>query len=151
MMDMMERGRLKLDKIEYVVLDEADEMLKMGFAEDIEKILSGVAKEDPRDNTHQTLLYSATMPSWVKQVSSKYLKPDHKHVDLVGNDANKTAAGPFPLAYSDKQPSSHIRIMSRYSASCSVVLLASEACHFRWNYLGKCSDTASHDTVKHEL
>jgi len=98
MMDMMERGRLKLDKIEYVVLDEADEMLKMGFAEDIEKILSGVAKEDPRDNTHQTLLYSATMPSWVKQVSSKYLKPDHKHVDLVGNDANKTAAGPFPLA-----------------------------------------------------
>jgi len=47
MMDMMERGRLALHKIEYVVLDEADEMLNMGFSEDIEKILEGVAKDDP--------------------------------------------------------------------------------------------------------
>ena len=82
----MNRGRLKLDNLAYVVLDEADQMLNMvaslsveeggcsqsvgqGFAEDIETILKGVAQEDPKDNRHQTLLYSATMPKWVQQAT----------------------------------------------------------------------------------
>jgi superfamily II DNA/RNA helicase len=63
------------------------------FALDIDKETKiRVAKEDPRNSTHQTLLYSATVPSWVKQVSRKSLKPEHKHVDLICNDTNIAAA-----------------------------------------------------------
>ena len=55
-MDHMRRHTLKLKNIKLMVLDEADEMLNMGFREDIETILEGVSTE------HQTVLFSATMP-----------------------------------------------------------------------------------------
>eukprot|EP00658_Telonema_sp_P-2_P076284 TRINITY_DN6651_c0_g4_i1.p1 TRINITY_DN6651_c0_g4~~TRINITY_DN6651_c0_g4_i1.p1 ORF type:complete len:664 (+),score=142.29 TRINITY_DN6651_c0_g4_i1:50-2041(+) len=99
-MDHMNRGRLHLDALRYVVLDEADQMLNMGFAEDIEVILKGVANEDPSHNTHQTLLYSATMPKWVQQVANKYVRPDYVRVDIIGTDTNKTAVGLTHLAIS---------------------------------------------------
>ncbi len=60
--DHLERGTLKLDNVKYVVLDEADEMLNMGFAEDVETILKAVPKGE--GHTTQTLLFSATVPSW---------------------------------------------------------------------------------------
>lgn len=67
-MDHLEKGTLKLDKIDYFVLDEADEMLNMGFIDDIEKILS-YAKKD-----RQMLLFSATMPSRIANLAKKYMK-----------------------------------------------------------------------------
>lgn len=67
-LDHLRRGTLKLDKIRTVVLDEADEMLDMGFIEDIESIL----RETPSDR--QTLLFSATMPPEVKRLSARYMK-----------------------------------------------------------------------------
>ena len=54
--DLINRGILKLDRVRYAVLDEADQMLDMGFIEDIEEILSKTPKEK------QTMLFSATMP-----------------------------------------------------------------------------------------
>jgi len=66
-MDHMERGTLNFDNIQTVVLDEADEMLKMGFVEDIETIL----KATPKDR--QTVLFSATMPQVIMKLSQKYL------------------------------------------------------------------------------
>ncbi|MBE6137584.1 MAG: DEAD/DEAH box helicase [Erysipelotrichaceae bacterium] len=65
--DQMNRGNLDFSKIKYLVLDEADEMLKMGFQDDLETIL----KEAPRDR--QTALFSATLPSFIKNVSKKYM------------------------------------------------------------------------------
>eukprot|EP01116_Phalansterium_solitarium_P006071 TRINITY_DN18387_c0_g1_i1.p1 TRINITY_DN18387_c0_g1~~TRINITY_DN18387_c0_g1_i1.p1 ORF type:complete len:706 (+),score=244.14 TRINITY_DN18387_c0_g1_i1:73-2190(+) len=85
--DHIERGSLKLDSIDYVVLDEADEMLNFGFAPDIEKILGYV----PADKKHQTLLFSATLPSWVAAVAKKHLRPDHVTIDLIGNDRVKAS------------------------------------------------------------
>ncbi|MCW2776623.1 MAG: box helicase domain protein, partial [Frankiales bacterium] len=66
--DLIERGALKLDEVETVVLDEADEMLDMGFADDLEAILGAAPQE------RQTVLFSATMPSRVNHMVRKHLK-----------------------------------------------------------------------------
>ncbi len=65
--DHLKRGTLKLAGVSYLVLDEADEMLKMGFEEDMETILKEVPEK------RQTSLFSATLPSWVKKASTKYM------------------------------------------------------------------------------
>jgi ATP-dependent RNA helicase DeaD len=65
--DHLERGTLDLSRVDYLVLDEADEMLTMGFAEDVERILS----ETPEYK--QVALFSATMPSAIRKLTKKYL------------------------------------------------------------------------------
>ncbi|AQS38086.1 ATP-dependent RNA helicase CsdA [Shewanella psychrophila] len=71
-MDHMRRGTLKLDSLKAMVLDEADEMLKMGFIDDIEWILEHTPKQ------RQLALFSATMPEQIKRVANKYLtEPVH--------------------------------------------------------------------------
>lgn len=67
-MDHMRRHTLKLEGIRMVVLDEADEMLNMGFVEDIETILAGVPEN------HQTALFSATMPDEILRITGRYQK-----------------------------------------------------------------------------
>lgn len=70
--DHVKRGTLKLGDVRMTVLDEADEMLDMGFIEDIEFIL----KETPEER--QTLLFSATMPDEIKRLAKRYMKdPTH--------------------------------------------------------------------------
>lgn len=85
--DHIERGNIDLSSLKFRVLDEADEMLRMGFVEDVELILGKV--EDA--SKVQTLLFSATLPSWVKHISTKFLKPDKKTIDLVGNEKMKAS------------------------------------------------------------
>ncbi|MCA5012266.1 MULTISPECIES: degradosome RNA helicase CshA [unclassified Enterococcus] len=72
LLDHINRRTLKLETIETLVLDEADEMLNMGFLEDIEKIISKIPSE------RQTLLFSATMPPAIKNIGVKFMKqPEH--------------------------------------------------------------------------
>ncbi|KAK6145649.1 hypothetical protein DH2020_022469 [Rehmannia glutinosa] len=85
--DHIERGNIDFRALKFRVLDEADEMLRMGFVEDVELILGKV--EDP--SKVQTLLFSATLPVWVKQIAAKFLKPDKKTADLVGNEKMKAS------------------------------------------------------------
>ncbi|MEH6781224.1 MAG: DEAD/DEAH box helicase [Rhodoglobus sp.] len=66
-MDHLAKGTLDLSELKYLVLDEADEMLKMGFAEDVETILA----DTPDDK--QVALFSATMPAQIRRISKKYL------------------------------------------------------------------------------
>ncbi|MHB1063292.1 MAG: DEAD/DEAH box helicase [Georgenia sp.] len=66
-MDLIERGSLQLGGVRFFVLDEADEMLRMGFAEDVEQIASNVPKE------RRTALFSATMPGGIKKVAATHL------------------------------------------------------------------------------
>ncbi|MGC4038877.1 MAG: DEAD/DEAH box helicase [Chitinophagaceae bacterium] len=68
LIDLIERKAVNLEKIHYVVLDEADEMLNMGFKDDIEFIL----KNTP--NRQSTWLFSATMPPEIRQVSKRYMQ-----------------------------------------------------------------------------
>lgn len=67
-MDHMRRHTIKLDDVKMVVLDEADEMLNMGFREDMETILSEIKQE------HQTALFSATMPQAILDITDQYQK-----------------------------------------------------------------------------
>jgi ATP-dependent RNA helicase DeaD len=67
-LDHIRRGTLKLDRVRISVLDECDEMLSMGFQEDIEKIL----EETPA--TRQTLLFSATVPEGIQRISRRFLR-----------------------------------------------------------------------------
>ena len=67
LIDLIERKAIDLEQIKYVVLDEADEMLNMGFRDDIEFILKNTPKRE------STWLFSATMPPEVKQVSKRYM------------------------------------------------------------------------------
>ena len=67
-MDHMRRATLKLDTVRFAVLDEADEMLRMGFAEDVEEILS----HSPA--SRQLALFSATMPSAIRRVATEHMK-----------------------------------------------------------------------------
>lgn len=71
------------------MLDEADVMLKLGFKEDVERILSKCRKVCPSDL--QILLFSATIPNWVKDIARHHMKEDFAVVDLAQNLANKTA------------------------------------------------------------
>lgn len=76
LIDLIKRGVVKLDGVNTVVLDEADEMLNMGFLESIEEILSHV----PSD--HKTLLFSATMPAGILKIAKRYMK-DYEEI-VVG-------------------------------------------------------------------
>ncbi len=66
-MDHLDKGTLDLSELKYLVLDEADEMLKMGFAEDVETILADTPA------TKQVALFSATMPAQIRRISAQYL------------------------------------------------------------------------------
>jgi ATP-dependent RNA helicase DeaD len=74
--DHIQRKTLKLDRLKFLVLDEADEMLRMGFIDDVELILSHSPKEK------QTALFSATMPGPIKKITERYLH-DPKHVKIA--------------------------------------------------------------------
>ncbi|MDT8902451.1 DEAD/DEAH box helicase [Anaeroselena agilis] len=72
LMDHMERRTIRLDETRTVVLDEADEMLNMGFIEDIERILAAMPAE------RQTVLFSATMPRAIQNLAQRFLRePEH--------------------------------------------------------------------------
>ena len=81
--DHINRKLIKLDDIKFLVLDEADEMLKMGFKEDIETILEAANQE------RQTVMFSATMPRAILNITKKYMKnPIHISV-ITGDESNK--------------------------------------------------------------
>lgn len=67
-LDHLERGTLKLDKLRTLILDEADEMLRMGFIEDVETVLKQLPTE------RQIALFSATMPPRIRQIAKQYLQ-----------------------------------------------------------------------------
>ena len=66
--DHLQRGSLRLDNVRWAVLDEADRMLDMGFAPDVERILRRCPAQ------RRTLLFSATMPDWVRRLASRYMR-----------------------------------------------------------------------------
>ncbi|MER3552884.1 MAG: DEAD/DEAH box helicase [Meiothermus sp.] len=78
--DYMEQRILKLSQVEIAVLDEADEMLSMGFEEDVEKLLEATPAG------RQTLLFSATVPAWAKRLSERFQR-NHTHVNVVKDEA----------------------------------------------------------------
>jgi ATP-dependent RNA helicase DeaD len=75
LIDHINRGTIKFDSLQALVLDEADEMLRMGFIDDVESIM----EKTPREK--QTCLFSATMPKQIQNISSKYMNnPQQVHI-----------------------------------------------------------------------
>ncbi|EBQ6113549.1 ATP-dependent RNA helicase, partial [Salmonella enterica subsp. enterica serovar Enteritidis] len=68
LLDHLKRGTLDLSNLKGLVLDEADEMLRMGFIEDVETIMSQIPAE------HQTALFSATMPEAIRRITRRFMK-----------------------------------------------------------------------------
>jgi len=84
LMDIMSRNIVKFDHVRYVIMDEADEMLNMGFREDMDEILGSIPNE------HNTWLFSATMPAEIRQIASKFMKsPNELTVGKKNQGAEK--------------------------------------------------------------
>lgn len=80
-LDLLNRGVLSLNRVRFLVLDEADEMLDRGFAPDVERILARVPRE------RQTALFSATVPEWVLDTGAKHLRqPVRVQIDTAPED-----------------------------------------------------------------
>ena len=82
-MDHLAKGTLDLSQLQYLVLDEADEMLKMGFAEDVEQILAQTPEEK------QVALFSATMPPQIRRLAGTYLK-DAEEINVKAKTSTAT-------------------------------------------------------------
>lgn len=74
--DLIKNNSLKLGEVEYLVLDEADQMLAVGFEEDVETIMEKLPAK------RQSMLFSATMPSWVKKLARRFMD-NPLTIDLV--------------------------------------------------------------------
>lgn len=82
-LDLIERRKLKLGDVQYLVLDEADEMLSMGFQESLDAILETTPEEK------QTVLFSATMPKEIRRIAKKYMNEPHE-ISVISE--NKSAS-----------------------------------------------------------
>lgn len=85
-MDLFNRGALNLSEVQFIVLDEADQMFDVGFGKDVEAILDSLPQK------RQTMMFSATMPSWIQNLTRKHMK-DPVTIDLVGDSHQKLADG----------------------------------------------------------
>ncbi len=95
--DHLERKSLNLSKVNYLVLDETDRMLDMGFTPQIEQILKFVPKE------HQTLLFSATLPNNILKISQKYLNnPERISVGSLSTPIDKIKQETFEISQDKK-------------------------------------------------
>ena len=114
-MDHMRRKTVKFDAVSMVILDEADEMLDMGFREDMETILT----ETPEDR--QTVLFSATMPKPIMEIARKFQK-DAKIIKVVRKELTVSNIDQF---YYEVRPKNKTEILSRlidiYNPKLSVV------------------------------
>ena len=94
-LDFIRQRRLDLSMVSMVVLDEADEMLKMGFQDDLEAILSETPEE------RQTLLFSATMPKSIERIARKYMKDPSRVAVGARNSGNQNVSHSYILVHRD--------------------------------------------------
>lgn len=96
-LDLINRGALRINHIKWMVLDEADEMLNMGFKDELDGILAVTPKEK------QTLLFSATMPQGVRQIASNYMtNPDELSVGKKNSGAENISHIYYMVKASDR-------------------------------------------------
>lgn len=105
-LDHLDRGTLKLGELSTFVLDEADEMLRMGFIDDVETILAKLPEK------RQIALFSATMPSRIRQIATRYLK-DPASVEIRMDTATvKSIEQRFLFASQPQKPDALLRILA---------------------------------------
>ncbi|MDC1068805.1 DEAD/DEAH box helicase [Candidatus Kapabacteria bacterium] len=105
LIDLIKRKAVRLDKVKYLVLDEADEMLNMGFQEEIDHILSYTPEEK------LTWLFSATMPPEIKKIVRKYMKKPVEVKVNRGKEMNKDIDHQFLIVNNSKKYDVLIRVL----------------------------------------
>lgn len=96
LLDHINRKTIKLDKVETVILDEADEMLDMGFLDDINTILSKLPEE------RQTMLFSATMPPNIQKLANTFLR-NPEHVSVVPKQVSAPSVDQYYMEVHERQ------------------------------------------------
>lgn len=115
LMDHMNRGSISFDYVRMVVLDEADEMLNMGFVDDINAIL-GATPED-----RQTLLFSATMPQAIKELAKTYLK-DPQTIQMKATQVTMDLIEQYYIEVQDRQKFDVLcRLMDMHSPELAII------------------------------
>lgn len=96
LLDHIRRGNIDLGKLSYLVLDEADEMLRMGFLDDVEKIIVGTPK------ARQTMLFSATIPNEVRSLSKRFMK-DPLQIEIAAKNETLDEIEQIVIETSDRR------------------------------------------------
>jgi ATP-dependent RNA helicase RhlE len=97
LLDLMQQGFIRLDAVEFMILDEADQMLDLGFFPALKRIVAQVPRR------RQTLMFSATMPDEIRRLASAWLhEPVHVQVTPVGTTAERVEQGAFFVEHGDK-------------------------------------------------
>lgn len=121
LLDLINQGYITLDEVKYLVLDEADRMLDMGFINDVKKIIRELPKE------RQTILFSATMPTEIDKLVNSILKnPEKVAVAPVSSTVDKIDQGLYFVAKKDKK---HLLIHLLQDKSINTALIFSRTKH----------------------
>ncbi len=113
--DLMKRKLIKLFDISYLVLDEADEMLKMGFIDDIETIL---AETNPE---RQTVMFSATMPKRIVDITKKYMKNPELVSVVTGEEPNEDITQYYYLVQEKNKIEGISRLLHVYNPNLTLI------------------------------
>jgi len=87
--DLLSTQRIRLERCKHVILDEADQMLDIGFADDVEEILGYMSEVEAANR--QVVLFSATIPDWVQSIAERYMRGSPVVIDLTQDDLNKSS------------------------------------------------------------
>lgn len=121
LIDLMTQGALDLSAVQVVVLDEADEMLSMGFAEDLETILDATPAE------RQTALLSATMPAGIRRIATRYLREPESVVVGAQHRAAAAIAQRFYLVREHDKPAALARLLEVEPVEAALVFVRTRA------------------------
>lgn len=114
--DLIQRNVLKLDDIKFFVLDEADEMLSMGFQEEINFIFEKTGTQK------QVCLLSATMPKSILQIAEKYMSPDYKFITIESNEkTEKNITQEYYLTNSNLRFETLCRVMDYHNPNRCII------------------------------
>lgn len=117
LIDLIKKKYIKLDNLKYLVLDEADEMLSMGFTEELNEIVSRIPKE------RQTLLFSATFNKKIMDLSSKYLNNPEK-VSVVSKDKIATTIEQKYIIVKEKEKEDALLRLVAYHTGSTIMVFA---------------------------
>ncbi|CAM1370734.1 DEAD/DEAH box helicase [Tenacibaculum litopenaei] len=122
LIDLIEQGAINLKQLDVLVLDEADEMLSMGFKEDLQRILRYTPK------TKHTWLFSATMPEAVSGIIKKYLQPEAKQVRISKPlEVNKNISHLYITTPSAKKTAVLTRYLQKHQKQRGIVYARTKA------------------------
>ena len=121
-MDHMNRHTIKLDNVSMVVLDEADEMLNMGFREDMEVILGAI------EGDHQTALFSATMPKPILEITKKFQKEDTQTIRIATGELTiPLISQKFFLIKNQDKDAATVRLLEYYDPRLCLIFCNTKA------------------------